>query len=45
VELERAATLGAAPQWPVAVHVAYLLAVTAAGLLWALRAYRLRLQD
>jgi lipooligosaccharide transport system permease protein len=45
VELERAATLGAAPHWPVAVHVAYLLAVTAAGLLWALRAYRLRLQD
>lgn len=45
VELQRAATLGAAPHWPVAVHVAYLLAVTAAGTFLALRAFRRRLQD
>ncbi|MEO3811108.1 ABC transporter permease [Sphaerisporangium sp. B11E5] len=45
VELQRAATLGAAPHWPVAAHVAYLLAVTAAGAVWALRAFRNRLQD
>ncbi|MFC6085623.1 ABC transporter permease [Sphaerisporangium aureirubrum] len=45
VELQRAATLGVAPHWPVAAHVAYLLAVSAAGVVWALRAFRSRLQD
>ncbi|GGL02300.1 transport permease protein [Sphaerisporangium melleum] len=45
VELDRAATLGAAPPWPVAAHLACLLAFAAAGTLWAFRAFRKRLQD
>ncbi|WP_214410229.1 ABC transporter permease [Sphaerisporangium fuscum] len=45
VELDRAATLGITPSWPVVAHVAYLLAFAAAGLLWALHAFRKRLQD
>ncbi|WP_248958409.1 ABC transporter permease [Sphaerisporangium perillae] len=45
VELDRAATLGVSPPWPVAVHLAYLLAFAAAGTLWAFHAFRKRLQD
>ncbi|MDH2425887.1 ABC transporter permease [Sphaerisporangium sp. TRM90804] len=45
VELSRAATLGAAPPWPIAAHTAYLLAFTAAGVAWAVHAFRKRLQD
>jgi Nod factor-specific ABC transporter NodJ protein len=45
VELDRAATLGTAPPWPVAAHLGYLLAFTGAGLLWAVHAFRKRLQD
>ncbi|MBG0831929.1 ABC transporter permease [Planomonospora sp. ID67723] len=45
VELSRAATIGVAPPWPAAVHVGYLLAFAAAGLLWAVSAFRKRLQD
>ncbi|MFC4534874.1 ABC transporter permease [Sphaerisporangium dianthi] len=45
VELNRSATLGTAPSWPVAAHVAYLLAFAAAGTLWAFHAFRKRLQD
>ncbi|MET8144032.1 ABC transporter permease [Sphaerisporangium sp. NPDC005288] len=45
VELSRAATLGTAPPWPVAAHLAYLLVFTAAGTLWAFHAFRKRLQD
>ncbi|MET9343246.1 ABC transporter permease [Nonomuraea sp. NPDC003804] len=45
VELCRAATLGAAPPWPVWAHVGYLLVFCVAGLYWAAVAYRKRLQD
>ncbi|GII60822.1 transport permease protein [Sphaerisporangium krabiense] len=45
VELNRAATLGAAPPWPAAAHLGYLLAFTAAGMAWALHAFGRRLQD
>ncbi|MFC4061314.1 ABC transporter permease [Planomonospora corallina] len=45
VELCRAATLGAAPPWPVAAHVVCLLVFAAAGLVWAGAAFRKRLQD
>ncbi|MCG5213520.1 ABC transporter permease [Streptosporangium sp. KLBMP 9127] len=45
VELCRAATLGGAPPWPVLLHVAYLAAFAVAGLAWAGRAFRARLQD
>ncbi|GGT01023.1 transport permease protein [Planobispora rosea] len=45
VELSRAATLGAAPPWPVAVHAGCLLLFAAAGLAWAVSAFGKRLQD
>jgi lipooligosaccharide transport system permease protein len=45
VELSRAATLGASPPWPVWVHGGYLLLCCAAGLAWAVAAFRKRLQD
>lgn len=45
VVLCRAATLGVAPPWPVAAHVAYLLLWAVLGCLLALRAYRRRLSD
>jgi Nod factor-specific ABC transporter NodJ protein len=45
VELDRAATLGTAPPWPVAAHVGYLLVWAAAGTVWALYAFRRRLRD
>ncbi|MEU9889804.1 ABC transporter permease [Sphaerisporangium sp. NPDC051011] len=45
VELDRAATLGAAPPWPVAAHLAYLLVFAAGGILWAFHAFGRRLQD
>ena len=45
VELSRAATLGVAPPWPVWVHVGCLLVFAAAGVVWAVAAFRKRLQD
>ncbi|GLW06892.1 transport permease protein [Microtetraspora sp. NBRC 13810] len=45
VELCRAATLGGAPPWPVAAHVACLAVFAVAGLWWANRAFRKRLED
>ena len=45
VELNRAATLGAATQWPIAVHVGYLVLFAAAGAVWASIAFRRQLQD
>jgi Nod factor-specific ABC transporter NodJ protein len=45
VELERAATLGTTPPWPVAAHLGYLLVFTGAGVAWAVHAFRKRLQD
>lgn len=45
VELCRAATLGAAPTWPVAVHVGYLAVCTLAGCWWAARNFRGRLYE
>jgi lipooligosaccharide transport system permease protein len=45
VELCRAATLGVAPPWPAAAHLAYLLLWAVLGCLLALRAYRRRLSD
>jgi Nod factor-specific ABC transporter NodJ protein len=45
VELCRAATLGRAPAWPVAAHVAYLLLWAGLGVFLAVRAFRRRLED
>ncbi len=45
VELDRAATLGTAPPWPIAAHLAYLVVFAAAGAALAVRAFRKRLQD
>jgi lipooligosaccharide transport system permease protein len=45
VELNRAATLGVAPPWPVGVHVAYLLVWAAGGGAWAVLAFGRRLKD
>ncbi|WP_196453078.1 ABC transporter permease [Planomonospora sp. ID82291] len=45
VELSRAATLGGAPPWPAAVHVACLVVFAVVGLVWARAAFRTRLQD
>jgi Nod factor-specific ABC transporter NodJ protein len=45
VELNRAATLGGAPPWPVWAHVGYLLVWAVAGLVWARYAFRRRLWD
>jgi lipooligosaccharide transport system permease protein len=45
VELTRAAMLGTAPAWPAAAHLAYLLVFAAAGVAWAMHAFRNRLQD
>lgn len=45
VELSRAATLGVSAPWPVWVHVGYLLVCCAAGMVWAVAAFRKRLQD
>jgi lipooligosaccharide transport system permease protein len=45
VELNRAATLGVAPPWPIGVHVAYLVVWAAGGVAWAVRAFRRRLED
>ncbi|MFC4587662.1 ABC transporter permease [Sphaerisporangium corydalis] len=44
-ELNRAATLGTAPPWPVAAHAGYLLVFAGAGIAWAFHAFRKRLQD
>jgi lipooligosaccharide transport system permease protein len=43
VELNRAATLGTAPPWPVLAHVGYLLVWAGLGTAWALRAFHRRL--
>lgn len=45
VELCRAAMLGRPPAWPVAVHLAVLLAWAVFGALWAGQAFRRRLED
>ncbi|GAA3837110.1 ABC transporter permease [Sphaerisporangium flaviroseum] len=45
VELNRAATLGTAPPWPIAAHLAYLLVFAAVGVTLAVHAFRKRLQD
>lgn len=45
VELCRSATLGVAPPWPVAAHLAYLLLWAVLGYLLAVRAFRRRLSD
>jgi Nod factor-specific ABC transporter NodJ protein len=45
VELSRAATLGVAAPWPIWAHAGYLLLCCAAGLTWAIAAFRKRLQD
>ncbi|MER7209581.1 ABC transporter permease [Streptosporangium sp. NPDC000239] len=45
VELCRAATLGAAPPWPVGWHVGVLLVFAGAGAVWAVRAFARRLRD
>lgn len=45
VELCRAATLGGSPPWPIWLHVAYLVAFAAGGMVWAAYAFRKRLQD
>ncbi|MEV4412248.1 ABC transporter permease [Catellatospora sp. NPDC049609] len=45
VELCRAATLGVAPPWPAAAHLAYLLLWAGLGCLLAVRAFRRRLSD
>jgi lipooligosaccharide transport system permease protein len=45
VELCRAATLGVAPPWPIAAHVAYLLVWGVLGMWLAQRAFRRRLSD
>ncbi|MEV7967708.1 ABC transporter permease [Sphaerisporangium sp. NPDC088356] len=45
VELDRAATLGTAPPWPIAAHLAYLVVFAAAGAALAVHAFRKRLQD
>ncbi|MFI7535294.1 ABC transporter permease [Streptosporangium sp. NPDC049376] len=45
VELCRAATLGAAPPWPVGWHVGVLLVFAGAGVVWAVRAFGRRLRD
>ncbi|MBB5869689.1 lipooligosaccharide transport system permease protein [Allocatelliglobosispora scoriae] len=45
VELCRSATLGVAPTWPVALHVAYLLAWLVVGYLLATRAFRRKLEN
>ncbi len=45
VELSRSAMLGGATPWPWAVHVGYLILLSALGLWWAWRAYSKRLRD
>lgn len=45
VALCRAATMGAAPPWPWWAHVGYLVVFALAGMWWAGRAFRRRLQD
>ncbi|MBP2703892.1 ABC transporter permease [Microbispora sp. RL4-1S] len=45
VELCRAATLGRSPAWPLVVHLGYLVAWAAAGLVLAVRAFHRRLED
>jgi lipooligosaccharide transport system permease protein len=45
VELNRAAMLGAAPPWPVAAHVGFLLVWAIGGGAWVLHAFRRRLTD
>jgi lipooligosaccharide transport system permease protein len=43
VDLSRAATLGVAPEWPVAVHLGYLAMWAAGGWWLAVRAFTRRL--
>jgi lipooligosaccharide transport system permease protein len=43
VDLSRAATLGVAPDWPVAVHLGYLALWAAGGWWLAVRAFTRRL--
>ncbi len=45
VELCRRAMLGVPTPWPVAVHIGYLMLLSALGLWWAQRAYSKRLSD
>jgi lipooligosaccharide transport system permease protein len=45
VELDRAVTLGAAPPWPVAAHVAYLVVWAVVGTGLAVRSFDRRLRD
>ncbi len=45
VELDRSATLGVMPPWPVAAHVAYLVVWALAGAALAVRSFDRRLRD